>query len=213
MDWLTKALCSSIFKKQFMALTGLGFCCFLTIHLIGNLFIYGGKDMFNSYVTHLHSLEPLIKIAEAGLLIFAVIHISMALILFFQNLSARPVNYIVKKSSGGRTFASATMPYTGLLILIFTIVHLITFKFTDHESFTVFDIISSTFSKSPYLIFYIFSVVVVAVHISHGLWSAFQTIGFNHSKYNPIIQGVSIFFSIIIGFGFGFIPIFIILIS
>jgi succinate dehydrogenase / fumarate reductase cytochrome b subunit len=98
-----------------MAVTGLGFCCFLTIHLAGNLTIYGGKDFFNSYVEHLHSLGPLVTLAELGLLFFAVIHVLTGMLLFYQNYKARPVRYSVNKRAGGRTFGGNHPKYTPFL--------------------------------------------------------------------------------------------------
>ena len=207
MNWLVRTFSCSVAKKQFMAVTGLAFCCFLTTHLIGNLFVYGGKDAFNSYVEHLHALGVLVHLAEVGLIVFALIHIGTALILFFQNLAARPVRYKMKKNAGGRTLASATMPYTGLFILLFIVVHLVSMKFADHSTVTTFDVTAGVLAQPAYLVFYIVSMVIVAFHVNHGFWSAFQTVGASHPKYMPIIRGFGILFSIIVGVGFGFIPI------
>ncbi|PIE63396.1 MAG: succinate dehydrogenase [Desulfobacter postgatei] len=207
MNWLVRTFSCSVAKKQFMAVTGLAFCLFLTTHLIGNMFVYGGKDAFNSYVEHLHALGVLVHIAEAGLIVFALIHIGTALILYFQNLAARPVRYKKKSNAGGRTLASATMPYTGLFILVFIVVHLVSMKFADHSTLTTFDVTASVLAKPAYLVFYIVSMVVVAFHVNHGFWSAFQSFGASHPKYMPIVRGFGILFSVIIGVGFGFIPI------
>jgi len=209
MDWVVRTFSSSIGKKQFMAVTGLFFCCFLTVHLIGNLFLYAGMDAFNSYVEHLHQLEPVIIVTEIGLAFFALIHISMAFILYFQNLAARPASYLVKKSSGGSTPASSSMPYTGLLIFIFIIIHLINIKFADHTNVTEYEIVMKTLSSPALVGYYIFSTLVVAFHVNHGLWSAFQTFGLSHVKYTPLIEGISRIFSVIVGLGFGLIPIYI----
>jgi succinate dehydrogenase / fumarate reductase cytochrome b subunit len=196
-----------------MAVTGLAFCLLLTTHLIGNLFVYGGKDAFNAYVEHLHALGVLIHIAEAGLIIFALIHIGTAIILYFQNLAARPVKYKKKSNAGGRTLASATMPYTGLFILVFIAIHLIGLKFADHSTLTTFDVTAGVLSQPAYLVFYIVSSIVVAFHVNHGFWSGFQSFGASHPKYMPIVRGFGILFSLIIGAGFGFIPIAINMIS
>lgn len=115
MNWVFDMLRTSIGKKLLMAFTGLGFCFFLLIHLIGNLTLYGGKNFFLAYVEHLHALGPLIIIAECGLLLFAVIHVTTGILLFVENWRARPVDYAVNKTAGGRTIGSATMPYTGLV--------------------------------------------------------------------------------------------------
>ncbi|KPA10492.1 succinate dehydrogenase (or fumarate reductase) cytochrome b subunit, b558 family [Candidatus Magnetomorum sp. HK-1] len=213
MDGVLQVLNRSIGKKMLMALTGLGFCAFLAVHLLGNLFIYGGQDLFHSYVDHLHALGPLIYISETGLLILLCIHLTVAATLYFQNLLARPITYVVKRNAGGRTLASGSMPYTGAIILIFIIVHLITFKFADHSQQTVFEIVSSTLTQPVYLSIYVFAMIIVGIHVNHGFWSAFQTLGIDHPKYMPAIRTFSIIYSLILGFGFGFIPIYIMLLS
>ena len=213
MNWLVRTFISSIGKKLMMSITGLCFCGFLVVHLIGNLTLYGGKDLFLSYVDHLHALGYLITAAELGLVFFAVVHIVMGLLLFYQNLRARPIRYSVKKNAGGRTIGSTTAPYTGIIILIFIIIHLLTFRFVDKTTTNNFIIISNTFAQFGYVLFYIFAVIVVAIHVSHGLWSGFQALGLNHPKYMPFIRGIGIVFSLIIGVGFGLIPIYISVIS
>lgn len=209
MNWFVDFIRTSIGKKLLMALTGLCFCLFLIIHLIGNLTLYGGKELFLSYVEHLHALGPLIRIAEAGLLLFALIHITTGCFLVWQNWQARPVRYQVKKNGGGRTIGSQTMPYTGLLILGFVAVHLLNFHFIDHEKQTVFQAMTATFSSAPYIIFYTLAVIVAAVHVSHGFWSLFQSLGANHPKYMPAIRGLGFAFSLLVAAGFGFIPVYV----
>ena len=209
MNWFIQTLWSSVGKKLMMAVTGLAFCGFLAGHLAGNLTIYGGKDAFNSYAEHLHSLGPLITLMEWGLLIFAVIHICTGLTLFYQNFQARPGRYVVKKRAGGRTIGSATMPYTGVVLLVFVILHLINFHFVDKTDVTIYQIVSQTFESPIYVIIYILAVIVAAIHVSHGFWSAFQTIGANHPKYMPLIMLLSVVFSLAVGFGFGLLPIYI----
>jgi len=209
MNWLVNTLGASVGKKLMMAITGLGFCCFLTIHLAGNLTIYGGKDFFNSYVDHLHSLGPLITLAELGLLIFATVHILTGTLLFYQNFKARPIRYSVNKRAGGRTLGSATMPYTGFIMLLFVVLHLINFHFVDKTHTTTFQLLSNAFASPVYISIYTVAMIIVAIHVSHGLWSAFQTLGANHPKYTPFLRGLSIVFSVVIGIGFGFIPVYI----
>jgi succinate dehydrogenase / fumarate reductase cytochrome b subunit len=208
MSWFTQTFASSIGKKWIMAVTGLGFCLFLAGHLAGNLSLFAGRDAFNAYAAHLHSLEPLVKVMEAGLILFAVLHITSGLVLFLQNRKARPVRYSVDKSGGGRTIGSRTMPYTGILILVFVVLHLIKFSFVDKTGTTIYDIVSSTFQSPIFVVWYVVMMVVAAVHISHGLWSAFQTLGANHPKYMPFIQKFGIAFSVVIGIGFGSLPIY-----
>ena len=97
MNWFTNTMGSSIGKKLLMAVTGLCFCGFLAMHLAGNLTIYGGGEAFNAYAEKLHSLGALLTVSEFGLLFFALVHVGMGLLLFFENRKARPVSYAVKK--------------------------------------------------------------------------------------------------------------------
>ena len=213
MNWFTQTLGSSIGKKLLMALTGFCFIGFLTVHLAGNLTVYGGANAFNSYSEHLHALGPLVTVAEWGLLALALIHVLIGSTLFYQNISARPVRYKVSKRAGGRTIGSATMPYTGFLMLAFVILHLMNFHFVDKTDTTTFQIVSHAFGSPIYIGIYIAAMIVVAVHVSHGLWSAFQTLGVNHPKYMPFIMGLGVTVSVIFGIGFGFLPIYISLIA
>jgi succinate dehydrogenase / fumarate reductase, cytochrome b subunit len=213
MNWLVNMLGSSIGKKLMMAITGLCFCGFLVSHLAGNLFIYGGRDAFNSYAAHLHSLGPLVTVAEMGLLVLALVHVLTGATLFYENLRARPNRYRVNKNAGGRTLGSATMPYTGFFLLFFVIFHLFNFHFVDKTHLTIFDIVSKAFSNPLYVIFYILAMIIAGLHVSHGLWSAFQTLGANHPKYMPYIMTLSLVFSLIVGIGFGFLPVYISLIA
>jgi succinate dehydrogenase / fumarate reductase cytochrome b subunit len=229
MNWLKQTLWSSIGKKLMMAVTGLAFCAFLTGHLAGNLTIYSGKEALNSYAAKLQALGPLITVMELGLVVFAVIHIFTGLTLFYQNTVARGGSYLVGNRGGGRyivskraglrsfvskrldgrTIGSATMPYTGVLLLLFVVIHLKNFTFVDKSGTTLANIVGKTFENPLWVIIYVLAMIVAAVHVSHGFWSAFQTIGANHKKYMPLIMIFSTIFSLIVGFGFGLLPIFV----
>jgi succinate dehydrogenase / fumarate reductase cytochrome b subunit len=208
MSWVTQTLSTSVGKKQLMAVTGLLFLLFLTTHLLGNLSIYAGPAAFVSYAAHLHALGTLLAVAEVGMALALLIHVGTAVLLFFQNRRARPVPYAVDKGGGGRTLSSQTMPYTGLLILGFIGVHLATFShhIVDQTTRNIFQIAVAVFSQKIYLAIYLIAMVIVALHVRHGLWSAFQTVGANHPKYMPFIQKLSIVFAVIVGIGFGSLP-------
>ena len=208
MSWLIRTFGSSIGKKLLMAITGLSFIGFLGAHLTGNLTLYMGGATFNKYAEKLHSLGPILTVFELGLLALALIHVTTGLILFIQNLKARSVPYENDRSAGGRTLSSVTMPYTGLIILAFVIFHLINFSFVDKTQRTIFEIVSSAFTNPVYMVVYVLVMIVVALHIRHGFWSAFQTIGANHPKYMPTIMALSVIASLILGFGFGLLPIY-----
>ena len=208
MQWIVNFFWSSMGKKLLMALTGCCFIGFLSAHLAGNLTLYGGGKMFNSYAEHLHGFGPLVTLAEWGLLTLALVHITTGSILFFQNFMARPQRYHMNKWAGGRTISSATMPYTGFVILAFVIFHLLNFHFVDKSTTTIYEIVVSAFQSTAYVILYIAAMVIVALHIRHGFWSLFQTLGANHPKYMPLIMGAGIVLSLIFGFGFGYLPIY-----
>jgi succinate dehydrogenase / fumarate reductase cytochrome b subunit len=208
MNWLVNTFTSSVGKKFLMMISGFSFIGFIIVHLAGNLTVYGGQGMFIAYSDHLHSYGPLLKIAELALLALAAVHIITGAVLFFQNRGARPVRYQQDRRAGGRTWASVTMPYTGLLILVFVIWHLINFHFADRTNATIYDIVSSAFQNPLYVLGYVISMAIVALHISHGFWSAFQTIGANHPKFMPFINRVGLALSIVVGVGFGSIPIY-----
>jgi succinate dehydrogenase / fumarate reductase cytochrome b subunit len=105
------------------------------------------------------------------------------------------------------------MPYTGAILLAFIIFHLMNFHFVDKTDTTIFNIVSSAFSNPGYVVIYIFAMIAAAIHVSHGFWSAFQTVGANHPKYMPLIRTLSIVFAVVVGVGFGFLPIYIFLLA
>jgi succinate dehydrogenase / fumarate reductase cytochrome b subunit len=209
MSWLIRTFGSSIGKKLLMAITGLSFIGFLCAHLAGNLTLYMGGAAFNTYAEKLHSLGPILTVFEFGLLALALIHVTTGVILFVQNFKARSVPYENDRRAGGRTLSSVTMPYTGFIILAFVIFHLINFSFVDKTQRTIFEIVSLAFANPVYMVVYVVVMIVVALHIRHGFWSAFQTIGANHPKYMPALMVLSIIASLIFGFGFGLLPIYI----
>lgn len=216
MNWFIATFRSSIGKKLVMAITGLSFSVFLALHLVGNFFYYGGGSAFEGYSAHLHEHPALLRLAEGGLIFFALLHIFFGAVLYFQNLAARPQGYVMKKSvirktaPGGQTVSSRLQAYTGLYILAFVIIHLFAFTFVDRSAGGgLFRIVTAAFQNPLYAAFYVFSVIVVGFHINHGFWSAFQTIGANHPKYMPAIKFISVLYALIIGVCFSSIPVFI----
>ena len=197
---------SSVGKKSIMAASGLLLTLFIVTHLLGNSVSFLGREAFNSYAERLHSLGVLIYFFELGLLILFLIHILTGVILYFENLGARPSRYSIDTSQGGRSWGSRTMPYTGLIILVFIIVHLMNFHFTD-KSVLIADLVRELLSKPGLAFFYIFSLIALALHLSHGFWSLFQSIGFNHKKYNQLLLKGALVFSILVGIIFTLIPV------
>jgi len=202
---------SSVVKKQIMAVTGLLLCGFLAGHLAGNLLIVISPDLFNQYGHALVSNKPLLYTAEAGLIVLFLVHLSMAAKLTIENNAARPEKYYIKQKTGrGATFASSTMPYTGIIILIFLIKHLLDFKFGPVYTTTVngvemrdlYRTVMEYFAHPAGAAWYAFAMIAMAIHVSHGFWSALQSFGFWHARYTPCIRKLGIVYAVAVGAGF-----------
>lgn len=201
---------SSIGKKQITAVTGLGLVGFTAMHLAGNLLILVGADAFNAYGHALVS-NPLIYLAEAILLGMFVLHIAMAATVTVQNTAARGRRYYIKNRSGrGETIASMTMPYTGVIMLIFIILHLINFKYGTHYETVVdgvvmrdlFKLVVEYFANPLYVAWYVFAMIALGLHTGHGLQSSLQTWGLNHPSYTPKVKMVSVAYGVLVAFGY-----------
>lgn len=201
---------SSIGRKQITAVTGLGLVGFTATHLAGNLLILVGADAFNMYAHKLTS-NPLIYLAEAGLAAFFLVHIFTALALTFQNIAARGKRYYIKNRTGrGETIASKTMPFTGVIMLAFLIIHLLNFKFGAHYTTTVdgmeirdlYKVVIEYFANPMYVAWYVFAMLALGLHTSHGVQSSLQTWGLNHPKYTPKVKAVSVLYGIVVAVGF-----------
>jgi len=204
---------SSVGKKILMALTGLCMIGFLAVHLLGNSMAFAGAEAFNGYAAKLHSLQPYLTVFNLGLLAIGLVHIVIGLILFFENRKARLTKYKTFNNPGGRTIASNTMPYTGLLILIFVIFHLLKFTFVDKSVTPIYQQMAATFANPLWVLMYVVAMVIVAVHISHGFWSLFQTFGINHPRYMPLIMKLGLVVTLVFGIGFGILPIYLLIIA
>lgn len=201
---------STIGRKQVMGVTGLGLSIFVLSHMLGNLLIFVGPESYNTYAHNLVT-NPLIYIAEAGLLGIFVAHVFMAITLNFKNKSARGSTYaFTPNGDKAASFASKTMIHQGIVILVFVILHLNTFKLG-----TIYDVnyggvdmrdlhrlVIEVFQAPMYTVFYIVCLIILGFHLSHGLASAIQTLGFNHPKYTPCIEKISVLYGLVIAIGF-----------
>ena len=213
MNWYFFILGSSVGKKIMMAGTGLCLIGFLAVHLLGNFMAFAGAEAFNGYAAKLHSLQPYLSVFNIGLAMLGLVHIVIGTLLFFQNLKARPTGYHVYKDPGGRTIGSNTMPYTGVLILIFVISHLLKFTFVDKTATPIYQQMAASFANPVWVLIYVVAMVIVAVHISHGFWSMFQTLGINHPRHMPLIMKLGLVVTAIFGLGFGILPIYLLIIA
>jgi len=206
MSWITRTLTSSIGKKMLMAASGAFLLLFILIHLIGNSTSLLGRAAFLSYAAHLHSLGPLVSLFEILLLGIFCTHVTLAVLLFLENSRARPQRYAMVNSRGGRSPGSRTMIYSGTVILIFLVGHLLNFHFISHAT-PIADIVRTALRNPAIAIFYIIGVLALGLHVSHGFWSLFQSLGLNHPKYTMALEKKSAFLGLGVGLLFALIPV------
>jgi succinate dehydrogenase / fumarate reductase cytochrome b subunit len=198
-------LSSPIGKKMGMALTGLILYGFLVGHLTGNLLLLkddGGRS-FNAYSDFLIN-HPLLIPAEIFLVVVFALHLFLAISVTRDNRRARPVGYQTTQSVGGRSFASHTMIYSGVVILVFLVLHLKTFKYGDKPS-GLYDLVLATFQQTGYLIWYAVAMLVLGFHLWHAFHSAFQTLSIRSDK----IKSLGLVLCLFLALGFGFLPVYV----
>lgn len=217
MSWLLKSLSSSIGKKFVMALTGLSLILFLSVHLLNNSFLFFGKEGFNMLVGSLDAVKPLVRVAELVLLLLFFFHIYNGITLWWQNRKANPDKYAVNASKENSTFYSRTMPWTGGILLVFLITHLSTlwvqFNFGMGGTHEYYEVIKQLFSAIIPVVLYVIAMIVLGFHLNHGFQSAFQTFGWQHKKYTPLVEAIGTLVSIIYAAGFSSIPIYFFILS
>jgi len=214
MGWFIRFLDSSVGKKLVMALTGLFLALYLISHLIGNLFLLkaDGGEAFEAYASFMASNNNIpVRIIELVLFLCFIYHIVNALRLWASNKNARgPVGYRTVTASANSTFYSRFMVQSGIIVLLFLVVHLSAFffphRFGNPEE-TMYQSCINAFMNPWISLFYVIAMVLLAIHLIHGVQSAFQTLGMRHNKYTPIIKGTGIAFAILICAGFALIPI------
>jgi len=185
--FLLRIVKSSIGRKQLMAITGLLLSFFMLIHLAENLLLFKGEEWYNGWVYILLS-NPITIYLEIGLLIIFLIHIIMGVWVRWEDwVNSRKRKYETINWQGGRTIGSSTMLYTAFIILAYLIFHMFHFKFTDH-SMGFYQMVTSAFRSKLFVSIYIIGSLALALHLSHGFQSAFQTLGINHEKYNFFIK-------------------------
>jgi succinate dehydrogenase / fumarate reductase cytochrome b subunit len=189
---------SAIGKKFVMAVTGLILFGFVLVHMLGNLQVYLGAAVMNEYGRKLHEAAPLLWGARAVLLASVLLHIVAALQLMRLNAGARPQGY-VKLSPQVSNYATRTMRWSGPILAAFIIYHLLHFTTgTAHPDFAwqdraahvpaPYENVVAGFSNPLVSAFYILSMILLGMHINHGAWSLFQSIGFHHPRYTPLLR-------------------------
>jgi len=207
--WMQKLFLSSIGKKSVMAVSGLLLIGFLIAHLAGNLLLF--KDdrgaAFDGYEQMLSS-NPLLPLAEVGLLALFGGHIVMALILSAGNSAARRNRYEVDARHGGKTFSSTTMLITGLVIAGFLVIHILDFRIAKigKDEYSMAAMVRERLSSRLGAGVYIIAMLALGLHLRHAFQSALQTLGLHHPRWTPLVQKLSIALALILALGFASIP-------
>ena len=213
-----KAFSSSIGSKFLIALTGLFLLIFLIGHLAGNLLFMAGPDAFNHY-SHSLTSNPLVYVAEIGLVVLFVLHIVKTVSLFAGSYAARPERYAKKKwaktknDRSRKSLASSTMILTGTITLVFVVTHLATFKFgTYYENAEgirdIYRLQLAVFSNPAYVAFYLAAMTVIAFHLWHGVSSALQSFGIDSPTWTPRLLLLGRGVAVILGLGFAILPVY-----
>lgn len=193
--WLGEFYRSAMGKKYVMALSGIVGLGFVVVHAVGNLHVYEGALEYSEYGEALReiggALAPrtfLLWIGRIGLLAALVIHVHAAYTLTWMNRKKRPVKYQSARHYMAADYASRTMVYTGTIILAFIIFHLadLTWGATSDQWVrgAITNNLVDSLSRVPVALFYIVAVLALGLHIYHGTWSLFQTLGLNNKRFN-----------------------------
>jgi len=212
-------LTSSIGRKILMAITGQAMVLFAVIHLLGNSSIFGWlPGGINAYAHHLHSMPaPIIIGFRLGLLVFACVHIWFGIQLTIENRGGRPQQYAVK-STQKASFASENMIWTGVLLLAFILYHLahFTFQIISPETAAltnltngvpnVMGMVVSAFQNIGVTLLYAGAMLVLFLHLSHGIQSFFQTMGWSNDRVQPFITKAGTLAALALFLGYAAVP-------
>jgi succinate dehydrogenase / fumarate reductase cytochrome b subunit len=211
----SRILSSSVGTKLVIGLTGLALFLYMVLHLVGNAIIFFGQETFNEY-SHFLISNPLIVPIEVGLLLVFLIHIFKTFTMWRANKAARPVAYHKKELAGHtsrKSLASSTMIASGLLIVLFVIVHVKQFKFGSYYLTEGSDAIRDlyrteieVFRHPLWVALYVIAPLLVGLHLRHGIASAFQSLGVDHPRYTRRLTAAALVFAILIGGGLAAIP-------
>jgi succinate dehydrogenase / fumarate reductase cytochrome b subunit len=208
---------STIGKKAVMAVTGIVLFGYVAVHMLANLKIFIGPSSIDSYAEWLREVgspalgrEYVLWAARAALLAAVALHIWAAVSLRLANRAARPVGYR-KNQPVESTYASRTMFWGGALIAAFVVYHILHLTVGSvHPAFhegRVYDNVVLGFQVWPVAVFYMLAIIALGFHLYHGVWSFFQTLGWNHPRFNEYRRGFATIFAIGVSAGFIAVPV------
>ena len=195
---------STLGKKVLMAVTGIILFFFVVGHMLGNLQIYLGAERLNHYAELLQSNKPFLWTARSVLLFSVGVHIWAAVVIWLRNRSARPVKYRIFRPPG-LDYAARTMVWSGPIIALFVVYHLLDFTVgsanPDFVRGDVYHNVIASFSNPFIAGVYIAANLLLAFHLYHGLWSFFQTMGWDHPRFGWVRRVPAVAFALLIGAG------------
>src|SRR5271154_718229 len=203
---------STVGKKIVMAVTGILMFAFVIGHLLGNLQVFEGPAKLNAYGAFLHSIGEVLWPVRAILLIAVALHIIATVQLALRKKRARPIGYS-RKQAIASSYASRTMYWSGPIVLAFIIFHLLhlTAGIIDpgaaYIEGDVYHNVVAGFQVWWVSVWYIFAICLLGLHLRHGIWSMFQSVGLNHPRYTPLLKNAAIWIAVVIVLGYISIPI------
>lgn len=223
---MSKFINSSIGKKFFMSITGFFLMVFLLVHLSLNLLLIFDDtgELFNLGANFMVT-NPIIKVVEPVLAIGFILHIAYAIVLTISNRKARPIGYSRFNQKKSSTWASRNMFVLGFLVVVFLVLHIFNFYWkikVSHDVGSVvyggvemhdtYALVAGLFKNSvAYCLIYVLGAIILGIHLTHGFWSAFQTIGWNNDIWRKRIEFVGKIYAFIIAIGFSIIPLYFII--
>lgn len=217
---------SPVGKKVITGITGLGLTVFVLMHMVGNLAYFSpDPNAYNKYGHFLNSLGLLFYAIELGLLAFFLFHAYLGIRIYLGKRAARPVDYAVYRSAGApsqQSLASRSMIVTGLILLAFLVLHLLSFKYgpgvaqgyvvTLESGEQIRDLkrlMEEKFSHPLYAFGYPAVMLLLALHLRHGIWSALQSLGAMRPALTPVVYAVGALIGLGIAIGFLVLPLYI----
>lgn len=212
---------SPVGRKLTTGVTGIALVIFVFVHMMGNLSYFAiDPNAYNLYSNFLLSLGPIFYVIELFLLAFFVFHITMGISIWLRTRKARKTRYDKYETRGRPSLqgvSSRSMVITGLILAVFLVVHLASFKFGPYYETTVAGesirdlrrLLEENFAKPTYAFGYTAVMLVLALHLRHGIWSALQSIGAMKPKLTPLIYGIGTIIGLLIAIGFFVLPLYI----
>ncbi len=195
-----------------MAVTGLIGIAFVIAHMTGNLLAFAGPEAINSYSHFLKSTGELLLVLRAVLIVAVILHVIAAAQLTIQNRAARPMGYVDREPQVS-TWASRTMRWGGLLLLVFIVLHILHFTTGDLKPAGVFSTadvygnIIASFRIWWVVLFYLISMIALGFHLYHGAWSSVRSLGLRQPSPNPLQRRVALAVAAIVWAGFVAVPV------